>query len=406
METIKTVSTHDVVCFVLEVHLWSGRIQLKAEDLEKFSSSNTSLPDSALASLGSVKICDPEVIRKFERLKREAQAVLETTGLNLFKARAVPSHRHAEVRMKLDLIKQNFELEAQKLLANYDTVIGDWRNKWKAENPGYSHLLDRVPKGESVFGRLSFDYHDYRVEPPKGSYDDEAGTEFTTKLSGLRGELYSEAAREAIALMESAFDKSGSKREYITPKTLGPFKRIAERFRDFQALDPSALSAAELIDAAVSQAMTFAQSDKNNRISDGPMMLVLAMAQTFANPAAAARLAEKSRNEGTASTFDHLMSMGSVNAVTEVQSEQPKAQAPVVKIEDEVHMQPFSSLQSMKQSISDANLIVVTGLTDLANANPSNVTDIEHVREVETPVADDQVAPVQKTGDISQLFLI
>ena len=262
METIKTVSTHDVVCFVLETHLWSGRIQLRAEDLKKFSSSAAPLPDSALASLGSVKICDPEVVRTFERLKREAQAVLETTGLNLFKARAVPMHRHAEVRAKLDDIKARFNDAARKLLLAYDQVIGAWRTKWLAENPGYGHLLDRIPKAETVFGRLSFEYHDYRVEPPMGSFDDDAGAEFTTKLTGLRGELYAEAAREAVALLESIFDKAGSKRDYITPKTLGPFKRIADRFRDFQAIDPSALSAAELIDATITQALSFAQSGR------------------------------------------------------------------------------------------------------------------------------------------------
>ncbi|KGH23033.1 hypothetical protein P606_13445 [Comamonas thiooxydans] len=145
METIQTVSTHDVVCFVLETHLWSGRIQLRAEDLKKFSSANTSLPDSALASLGSVKICDPEVTRTFEKLKREAQAVLEEAGLNLFKARAVPTHRHAEVRDKLNNIKDRFELEAKKLLATYTTKVGEWRAKWLKANPGYGHLLDRIP---------------------------------------------------------------------------------------------------------------------------------------------------------------------------------------------------------------------------------------------------------------------
>ena len=127
MENITTVSTHDVVCFVLETHLWSGRIQLRAEDLKKFSSTNTSLPDAALASLGSVKICDPQVTRTFEQLKREAKAVLEAAGLSLFKARAVPSHRHAEIRAKLDDIKYRFEDEAKKLHATYNTKVSEWR---------------------------------------------------------------------------------------------------------------------------------------------------------------------------------------------------------------------------------------------------------------------------------------
>lgn len=425
METIQTVSTHDVVCFVLETHLWSGRIQLRAEDLKKFSSANTSLPDSALASLGSVKICDPEVTRTFEKLKREAQAVLEEAGLNLFKARAVPTHRHAEVRDKLNNIKDRFELEAKKLLATYTTKVGEWRAKWLKANPGYGHLLDRIPSAESVFGRLSFEYHDYRVEPPKGAYDDEAGTEFTTKLSGLRGELYKEAATEAITLIESTMDKTGGRREYITPKTLGPFKRIASRFRDFQNVDPSAIAAAELIDATVSQALAFAQTDKNNRISDGPLMIVLSMAQTFANPAAAARLAEKSRMVGTEDVFDELLQIGSVSGemvmkqditatshqaaadaakstgayeIASVRPEAAPAHASEVVVEgsivEVISQQPcaverMSSIDMFEASIqqhkqqrnSDATSAVLTQLVSQAKASHIEVIDVREVNE-------------------------
>ena len=400
METIKTVSTHDVVCFVLETHLWSGRIQLRAEDLKKFSSSAAPLPDSALASLGSVKICDPEVVRKFERLKREAQAVLETTGLNLFKARAVPMHRHAEVRAKLEDIKARFNDEARQLLLAYDQVIGAWRTKWLAENPGYGHLLDRIPKAETVFGRLSFEYHDYRVEPPMGSFEDEAGADFTTKLTGLRGELYAEAAREAVALLESIFDKAGSKRDYITPKTLGPFKRIADRFRDFQAIDPSAVSAAELIDATISQALASAQTDKNNRISDGPMMLVLSMANIFSNPATAARIAEKSRNEGVDATFEHLLEMDGHAA--NVAKPEGVVQA-TTTVNDAAHFE--SSLQVMKQSVSQADNQTVNELASLARRNQIEVIEIPEVTEVATAAPEQQPLAPSALEGIDQLFM-
>nr|WP_186827586.1 DUF3150 domain-containing protein [Comamonas testosteroni] len=446
MDNITTVSTHDVVCFVLETHLWSGRIQLRAEDLKKFSSTNTSLPDAALASLGSVKICDPQVTRTFEQLKREAKAVLEAAGLPLFKARAVPTHRHAEIRAKLDDIKSRFEYESKKLLATYTTKVSEWRGKWLKENPGYGHLLDRIPSAESVFGRLSFEYHDYRVEPPKGVYDDEGGSEFTTKLSGLRGELYKEAATEAITLMESCMDKAGCQREYITPKTLGPFKRIAERFRDFQNVDPSAIAAAELIEATVTQAMTFAQSEKNNRISDGALMIVLSMAQTFANPATAARLAEKSRAVGSTEVIAELLELGGVSGstviktlvtATENRAEQVTSSAStpqaIVKLEPEVDIalpvdvevngqyveviaQPVkpalqvsdvdmfeASLgQPMKRRGSDAATDVLTHLVGLAKANQIEVIDVQEEKVTantdSTPVVEEVKAKPINVG--------
>lgn len=393
IQKLETVASHDVVCFSLEIHLWSGRIQLKAEELKKFSTKDIALPDSALASLGSVKICDPAVIRSFETLKREAQYQLSGAGLPLFKVTAVPTHRYEEVRTKLDVIKKNFEIKAAELLAKYDEVIKKWRDQWLKNNPDYGHLLDRIPKAETVFGRLAFEYHCYRVEPPKGSFDDEAGAEFTTKLSGLRGELYNEAARESVALIESLTDKKGTKREYITPKTLGPIKRIAQRFRDFQAFDPSAISAAELIEAAVSQALAFAQSDKNNRISDGPMMLVLAMANTFAVPAAAARLAEKSRNEGTEAAFDHLLQMDQINATTNTVPTTEKSDvdgAGTAEVQTDAVTDVFakfeSSLESMRQCASTAQSQTVT---NLVNRSPAN--QIEVISTSPKPVA----APAQ-----------
>ena len=446
MDNITTVSTHDVVCFVLETHLWSGRIQLRAEDLKKFSSSNTSLPDSALASLGSVKICDPQVTRTFEQLKREAKAVLEAAGLSLFKARAVPSHRHSEIRAKLDDIKYRFEDEAKKLHATYNTKVAEWRGKWTTANPGYGHLLDRIPSAETVFGRLSFEYHDYRVEPPKGVYDDEGGSEFTTKLSGLRGELYKEAATEAITLMESCMDKGGSQRDYITPKTLGPFKRIAERFRDFQSVDPSAIAAAELIEATVTQALNFAQSDKNNRICDGALMIVLSMAQTFANPASAARLAEKSRTVGSSEVIAELLELGSVSGSTVVKTQDATAEnradittpgstssQGIVTVETdvalsvpvevevggqfvEVILQPVKAApqvsdvdmfeaslrQPVPQRASDATSDVLSQLVSQAKANQIEVIDVQEVKvkphTPSTPVVEEVLAKPMNVG--------
>ncbi|QXW20151.1 DUF3150 domain-containing protein (plasmid) [Comamonas aquatica] len=393
MQNLKTVSSHDVVCIALEVHLWSARIQLKAEDLQKYSSNLTNLPDTALASLGSVKLCDPEVIRKFERIKREANLLLERTGLPLFGVRAIPVQKFDEVRAKLEEFKEAFKIEALKLLNNYDKVIGDWRTKWEAANPGYGHLLDRIPKPEAVFGRLSFDYHAYRVEPPKGVQDDESGTEFTTKLTGLRGELYAEASREAFILLESTFDKSGSRRDYITPKTLGPFIRIANRFRDFEMLDPSAVAAAELIEATVSQAKAFAAADKNNRISDGPLMLVLSMANTFANPASAACIAEKSRNEGTQSAFEHLMAMDGVTAT--VQTTKSETQTSELSPD---HMTSFeSSLNAMKACATQS----------LIQGNSMPIFDeLVAEREESTTAQTSQLIPppVQQVGGVDLLF--
>jgi hypothetical protein len=68
-----TKSATDLVCVQLEVHIWSGRRHLDKTDLIHANSEFTKLPEKDLANLGSVKICDPEEIKKFNTFKNKAE---------------------------------------------------------------------------------------------------------------------------------------------------------------------------------------------------------------------------------------------------------------------------------------------------------------------------------------------
>lgn len=342
--TLKTFSSRDVVCFSLDIHLWSARTQLRTEDLQKFSSSIRELPDSEVASMGSVKLIDPECIRVFERLKREAQLLLETRGLPLFGVRAVPADKYEEVCDALTVIKQKFDAQAKELLMTYDQKVKEWELLWRTKKPEYMHLFDRAPKAETVYGRLSFEFHAYRVEPPKEVADGQQ--EFSTKLSGLKGELYQDAAREATQLLDEYLMKEdGSKREYITPKTLGPFKRMATRFRDFSFIDPSATAAAELIETTVDQALAYASTNRN-RISDGPMMLVWSMASVFANPVTALALAERANANGKDGAIDDLLKLGNVEAKVTTEPK-PQTQQTVAQFDAQSKETPAVQIQKL-----------------------------------------------------------
>lgn len=53
-----------LICVQLDIKLWSGRQALKREHLVQSNPLLASLPPQDLASMGSVRICDPEEVRK------------------------------------------------------------------------------------------------------------------------------------------------------------------------------------------------------------------------------------------------------------------------------------------------------------------------------------------------------
>lgn len=66
-----------VLCFSLEIHIWSGRRKLRTTDIGEIDE----LPNSDLASLGSKKVIDSEHLKPFDKLKKRAQKACESRGV-------------------------------------------------------------------------------------------------------------------------------------------------------------------------------------------------------------------------------------------------------------------------------------------------------------------------------------
>jgi hypothetical protein len=253
MEDIKVArrEVKDLVCVSLDVHLWSGRKRLRKEALIEKNPAFANLPPESLATLGAIKICDPEDLAPFARLKREAEKVLANSGLPLLGTWGVPQGKLERVYKRLKELQAEFDTSRSQLQRDYDTRIDDWRSK--PENRAWQHLIAEIPTPEYVAGRLSFGFHMVRVLAP--SSDDASGLNegFTKQVGGLKGELFADAAREARVLMDKYLMGKGeggvvSKRDKITHKTLRPLHRIAEKMRSFAFLDSTVEPMAEVIE--------------------------------------------------------------------------------------------------------------------------------------------------------------
>lgn len=72
-----------------EFHLWSGRRALKPQKLKELNPMGINLPPAGLASLGAVKLVDPEEIKPFDKIKDDVHRKLAVSGLHLFGGYAI-----------------------------------------------------------------------------------------------------------------------------------------------------------------------------------------------------------------------------------------------------------------------------------------------------------------------------
>lgn len=248
---IKQAQATGIVCVTLDIHLWSGRKRLRKENLLAKNPELAHLPPESLATLGSIKIADPEDLAPFLKYKREAEKLLKLHGLPLLGTIGIPEAKVHLVHSGLLEIKRKFDDLARKLYQDFDARISQWRSR--IDNKDWEHLITDIPTPEYVAGRLSFGSHLCRVSAPSSDEFSDVNQQFGKQMTGLKGELFAEAAEEAKTLMEKYLmgkDAHGAvrKREKITQKTLGPLKRIGAKFKSFSFLDPTVEPLAQIVD--------------------------------------------------------------------------------------------------------------------------------------------------------------
>jgi hypothetical protein len=200
-----------LVAVNLDVRIWSGRKKLTAEDL----SLGTEVPPEDLVSLGSKRVCDPEAVRVFQRLKRHAERVCLEGGMRFLGGFAIPEARTEEVAAALDRLAEVFAEERQRFVAGYGQFIEDWI----AQHPRWEAAIRRaVEPASRVESRLAFGYQLYRVAPVDGEGS------LAAEVEGLGDTLFSEVAQIARELDQSFIGKAA-----LSQRALATFRRIREK---------------------------------------------------------------------------------------------------------------------------------------------------------------------------------
>lgn len=292
MTDITQKNAGGLVCVMLDVHIWSGRRLLEKTDLIHANEEFRKLPEKELANLGSVKICDPEDIKKFHAVKGRAERALKRAGLPILGAIGVPESQFEAVHAELVGFQKEFNALEASFLKSYDDRIAAWKTKHILQNPSWSVLFNSVPTAKHVAGRIGFDFHPYRIEAPADDLKPELNARYNEQVGGLKGALLSEVAAEASKLMQSYLQKGDphaekERRDYVTQKTLGPLKRAGEKLKSFAFLDPTIGPLAEFVEHHI------ASLPNVGRI-DGPDLLkIWSLSLALASPARAAEIGRR-----------------------------------------------------------------------------------------------------------------
>lgn len=218
----------------IEATLWSGRKQLRPEDL--ILGNGSRLPPPDLASLGSKRICDPRDIQVFSRLKKESERACQKVGSRFLGGYAVPEEALVPLAASLEKIRGEFDAARLAFLSRYDEAI----HEWALHHPDFGDAIRRAVDPVGRVGRqLTFDYVIFRLRAP------EAGEiSLNRKIMALPATLLEEIAVEARVYRVASLTGKNE----VTRRALAPLRRIRDKLSGLSFMDASITSKIEAID--------------------------------------------------------------------------------------------------------------------------------------------------------------
>ena len=215
----------NIAILVLSVSLWTGRKQLRQEDLKLADGSE--LPPHKLASLGSKRVMDPAALAPFATFKRRAERTVLSVGTRFLGGYAVPVEKLDELMTQLDIVKDEFTIAKSEFLAEYDQAVQDW----KAQNPGWEEVIaSAVEILEYVERQLDFRVQTFNINPVDGH---ETGLD--TEINGLAEQLRHEIQQQARMTWDGSFR---GKLE-VGQKTVRPLRAMLEKIEGLVFLEPA-----------------------------------------------------------------------------------------------------------------------------------------------------------------------
>lgn len=222
----------------IQVNVWSARKKLEPEDL---GLDPTKIPPAELASLGTLRSCNPEDIQAFEKLRRKAKRTVEKMGLRFMGVVAIPEEKAAQASAELEKIEQEFNDLRSKFLNSYDRSTLEWMNRpWPTPALKDAVMRAIVPKAQ-VAERIAFRFSLCRVMPDKSP---ELNKQLEREVQGLHGQLFQEIADTSDELLQKSF----TGKDKVGQKAINCIRRIHEKLLSLAFLDPTVQALADHVE--------------------------------------------------------------------------------------------------------------------------------------------------------------
>lgn len=239
------------------VSLWSGRKRLKPEDM---GLDTDLLPPEELATLGTLKIFDPEQLSVFNRLKQAAIRACAKVGFPFLDGHAIPLGEAKTVIQELNLIEAEFEAELVKMMSSYEPQFAAWADSYD-DSKGWKSKLKamQLPRDE-VIRRMRFRVTMFQLSPKASNDDAELNKLLGNTINGMSEALFEDVAASARDYQKRVLDG----RQQVSQKGLRPLKALRQKLLGIAFVDSMVIPLIRRIDnvlAAITQEGYLSQSD-------------------------------------------------------------------------------------------------------------------------------------------------
>jgi hypothetical protein len=230
----------------LDINLWTSSKKLRPEDLVLADGSK--LPPEDLAYLGTKKTVDPDKLKEFNRIKKEAERICLHSGTRFLGGFANRRDEIPRITQELDALSKTFYEAKDQFLSTYNQDT----EEWIARHADFGDAIRRaIESVDSVASKLRFDYVVFRVTAPQSDIVLPEATPAVDSLSrrtnSMSDQLFHEIAQDASQLI----DRSFVGKDTVTGRSLGAFRRMRDKLDSLGFLDHRCMPVVDKIDAVL-----------------------------------------------------------------------------------------------------------------------------------------------------------
>lgn len=191
------------VCVMLSCTLWTGCRRMRPEDLGTLAAE---LPPGELASMGSLKLCDPAELRELARIKGRAERACERLAVKFLGGYATDEANLDRIVGTLNELKPQFEAAKSRVVGGLQGMI----DRWVDGHPEWEEAIRRCPPDVNrIASQQRFDFQVFRIAAPAND-DAPANDGLERAVDGLTGQLYREIAVQARGALQRSFEGKSS----------------------------------------------------------------------------------------------------------------------------------------------------------------------------------------------------